>query len=39
MEHRKHVNPSLFIQMAKVQKQNKWKKKPGESEYGPWICN
>ena len=23
----------------KFQKQNGWKKKPGVSEYGPWICN
>ena len=39
MEHRKNVNPSLFIKLAKVQKQNELKKKPGESEYGLSICN
>ena len=37
MEHRNNVKLSLFKQLAKVQ-QNKWKKKPGVSEYGPWIC-
>ena len=40
MEHRNSVSLSLFIQLAKVQQpQNEWKKKPGSSEYGPWICN
>ena len=41
MEHRNNVNLSLFIQLAKVkqQPQNGWKKKPGLSECGPWICN
>ena len=39
MEHRNNVNLSQFIQLAKVQQQNKWKKKPGVSEHGPWICN
>ena len=34
-----HVLHSLFIQLAKVQLQNAWKKKLGVSEYGPWICN
>ena len=38
-EHRHNVNPSLFIQLAKVQQQNEWKKKPGVSEYGGWIRN
>ena len=40
MEHRNNVNLSLFVQLAKVQQpQNEWKKKPGVSEYGPWVCN
>ena len=26
MEHGNSVNPSLFIQLAKVQQQNEWKK-------------
>ena len=40
MEHRNNVNLSLFMQLAKVQQpQNEWKKEPGVSEYGPWICN
>ena len=38
-EHRNNVNPSLFIQLAKVQQQNEWKKKLGILEYRPWICN
>ena len=38
-EHRNNVNPSLFIQLAIVQQQNDWKKKPGVSKSGPWICN
>ena len=38
MEQRNNVNLSLFIQLAKVQ-QSQWKKKPGVSEYGHWICN
>ena len=38
-ERRNNVNPSLFIQLAKVQQQNELKKKPGVWEYGPWICN
>ena len=41
MEHRDNVNLSLFIQLVNVkqQLQNEWKRKPGVSEYGPWICN
>ena len=39
MEHRNNVNPSLFMQLAKVQEKNEWKKKPGVSEYGPGISN
>ena len=41
MEHRNNVNLSLFIQLVNVkqQLQNEWKRKPGVSEYGPWICN
>ena len=39
MGHKNNVNPSLFIQLAKVQQQNEWEKKPGVSAYGPWICN
>ena len=35
MEHTNNVNPSLFIQLAKVQQQNERKKKPEVSEYGP----
>ena len=35
MEHKNNVNPSLFIQLAKVQQQNERKKKPEVSEYGP----
>ena len=27
------------MQLAKVQQQNEWKKKPGVSEYGPWMYN
>ena len=26
-----------IVLLAKVQQQNEWKKKPGVSEYGPWI--
>ena len=40
MGNRNSVNCSLFIQLAKVQQpQNEWIKKPGVSEYGPYICN
>ena len=39
MEHRNNVNSFLFIQMAKVQQQTEWKKKPEGSDYGSWICN
>ena len=40
MKHGNNVNLSLFIELAKVeQPQNEWKKKPGVSEYEPWICN
>ena len=35
--HRNNVRPSLFIRLAKVKQQNEWKKRPGISEYGPWI--
>ena len=34
-EHRNNVNPSLFIQLAKLLQQNEWKKKPGVLEYDP----
>ena len=34
-EHRNNVNPSLFIQMTKVEQQNGLKKKPGASKYVP----
>ena len=33
------INPSLPINLTKVQQQNEWKKKPGIWEYGPWVCN
>ena len=36
--HRHNTNPSLFIQVAKVQ-QNKWKREPAESECGRQIFN
>ena len=41
MEHRNNSDSSLFVQLANdtQQPQNEWKKKPGLSEYGPWICN
>ena len=35
---RKNANPSLFIQVAKVQ-QHEWKKSLGASEFGCWICD
>ena len=33
------INPSLTVNLTKVQQQNEWKKKPGLWEYGPWVCN
>ena len=40
IKHWMNVNLSLFLQLAKGQQpQNEQKKKPGASEYGPWICN
>ena len=38
MKHRNNVKPSLSIELAKAQQQNKWKKS-GVCEYGPWIYN
>ena len=34
MEHRNNVNLSLFIQLAKIQQQNEWKKS-GLPKYRP----
>ena len=28
-----------YAYLAKVQQQNEYKKNPGVSEYGPWMCN
>ena len=37
--HKKNTNPFLFIEVAGKVQQNEWKKKPGVSECGPWVCS